>query len=287
MNYKHHIYKIYSTLFIVISTSCIALEILAQPEELTSSSEIGLLASYYQYGEPDVMNLRGGNGGVDYLGTWALNRSWFLRGDIILMVGKAKYDSYKTGSINGETNSYLDTRALCGRHLTFGESSVAPFVGLGYRYLYNDSRGISSNGANGYRRESNYLYAPIGLIHTMNLSEQSRLVTTIEFDSLLLGKQLSRTSDAGISYKDFTNTQKSGYGSRLSLMYQLDNWSIGPYLIYWHINNSDTVAAPGLRDCRSGDIGCNKSGKIFDPALLMFEPQNYTLEAGLKVSYKF
>jgi len=255
-----------------------ASEVLAQYDESTSSSEIGLTASYYRYEEPNFMNIKATNIGLDYIGTLALNDNWFIRGDFIFTAsGGTRYSSNGTGTMDNFPNCYVDIRPLFGRNLAFENSTLAPYMGLGYRYLYHDGRGTTSTGNPGYRRESNYLYLPVGFMHKMDLTEQSKLITTIEFDCLLLGKQISRESDINTLNSDITNTQKFGYGARLLCMYRFNNWAIGPFLTYWHIDNSEIVSAKVI-DKNNIPTGEN---------IYFIEPKNHTIEAGLKISYRF
>jgi len=58
--------------------------------------------------------------------------------------------------------------------------------------------------------------------------------------------------------------QKSGYGLRLSSMYRLDAWSVGPTLTYWNMDQSEV-----------GGV------------LPVYEPKNKTYELGLKGAYRF
>jgi hypothetical protein len=265
-------YKICLAFFIIINA--LTLEAFAYTNELTSS-EVGMTLSYYQYGEPGTMSLKGANIGVDYIGTLGISKHWFIRGDIIGTIGSAHYKSYETGSADGELTAYMDIRALFGSNIEFEKFTLAPYTGIAYRYLYNKGQGLTDTGYNAdVRRESNYLYIPIGLIHKFDLTEQAGLVTTIEFDSLILGRQITYLSDGGYPYKDITNKQNSGYGGRLSFMYQQNNWSVGPYVNYWRINDSDSVSAPN-----------KKNGSVVTS--LWHEPKNYTIEAGLKISYRF
>lgn len=235
-------------------------------------SDLGMMASYYRYEEPNFMQINAANVGMNYIGTLVFQNDWLLRGDVAGVLSTyAHYDSNRTGSADVPANWYVDIRALFGRNFGFENFMLTPYTGIGYRYLYNDLRGLSSTGAAGYRRESNYSYLPVGLEHKLDFSDQSRLVTNIEFDYLLAGKQISHLSDAGFLYSDVTNTQRSGYGARLSFMYQVKNLSMGPYVNYWHIKDSDTTSF----------IVLNRfifTGK---------EPKNYTVEAGLKLSVLF
>ena len=234
--------------------------------EAKVESEVGFAISYYQYQEPSLMSLKATNLGFSYIGKLIFQDSWFVCADLAATVSyNANYTSYGTGSSNNnEENWYTDIRSLFGRNFEFENFALSPYAGFGYRYLDNDSSGmVTSTGHIGYRRESNYYYLPIGIAHQIDLSSQSKLITNFEFDSLIVGKQISHLSNR------YTNTQKNGYGFRVSAMYQIDNLLIGPYLTYWCINISDIYYV----DTSKG-IG-------------LYEPKNNTIEAGLKFSYRF
>jgi hypothetical protein len=98
----------------------------------------------------------------------------------------------------------------------------------------------------------------------MKLENQARLSTTIEVSYLLRGEQNSRRSDAGL--QDIKNNQDKGFGWRLSTMYHVDAWSVGPYLHGWNIEDSDRVPC-GVWVCS--------------------EPKNTTTEFGIKAAYWF
>lgn len=273
MNFKS------KTAIFVASTIMLAPQAFA---DIKTESELGLATSYYRYQEPNFMSLRVINIGLNYIGTSVFQNDWFIRTDLAATVsGGVHYSSYDTGNMDGGKNWYTDIRALVGKNLTFENYALAPYVGFGYRYLYNDQRGISSTGNPGYRRASNYYYLPIGITHKLDLTSQSKLVINIEFDYFLRGKQRTYLSDFSriqvddVLYvwgRDITNKQKSGYGARFSTMYQIDNWSVGPYINYWHINASSMVFLP------TTDM------KYLIP---FCEPKNNTIEAGLKISVLF
>ncbi|MBU0744675.1 MAG: hypothetical protein KKE11_04840 [Gammaproteobacteria bacterium] len=259
--------KVFSIVFVVVS-SFISQSFATSPG-LESSNEIGVTLSGYKYqelkdGYNNFMSIKSLNVGMDYIGTLMLDSHWFMRGDAIgVLSGNANYASDGSGTIDNVPNWYIDVRGLFGRGFDFNNFTLAPYIGIGYRYLYNDLLG---GGAGGYTRESNYFYLPVGIMHEVNLSEQSKLITMLEFDYLISG-----TQDSG----GIENKQDSGYGARLGCMYQYNNWSVGPYLTYWHISDSNWKIA-GLVE---------KEGKLYQ--LLFQEPHNYTVEAGLKVSYRF
>jgi hypothetical protein len=145
--------------------------------------------------------------------------------------------------------------------------SLSPYLGLGYRLLYDDLRGYSSTGAAGYRRYSNYLYAPVGLTMRFDLGAGWIFAPTGEWDVFIQGKQKTMLSDASLGLNDVTNTQKHGSGYRAYLMLEKDHLAFGPWLHYWHIQDSD------VQPIGKGQLG--------------LEPENWTREAGIEFRYRF
>lgn len=144
--------------------SIIILASLSSTKEAFSrmENEIGVTTSYYKYEEPNLMNIKAINIGADYTATFLSNKSWFMRGNIIGAIStNAKYNSNGTGSKNDKTNWHADIRTLFGKNFEFENSTLAPYAGFGYRHLYNDGRGTTNTNHKGYRRESNYCYAPL------------------------------------------------------------------------------------------------------------------------------
>lgn len=234
-------------------------------------NEIGLSFGYYGYQEPGVMTLRGAKIGLELRTTRELVSGPFIRGDLRYAFGTVDYTSDGSGSADGLQDWYLEARGLIGKAIPFNHSVYALYTGLGYRHLFNDARGISSTGFAGYRRESTYFYLPIGVIHRSLLNDQARLVSTLEYDRLLSGKQVSRLNDAGLGYEDISNDQSRGYGLKLSVIYERDDWALGPYFYYWNIDQSDTSLL-------------YQNGV---PVGIGWEPKNDTVEFGLKASQQF
>lgn len=240
-----------------------------------TGKDIGLSISSYQYQEPGIMSLQGMKMGLDLHAVKVLEErdNLILRGDLRYALGTVDYTSTNTGSATGNPDWYIEARGLVGKDWAIKDAVISPYAGLGYRYLFHDGRGISCTISTcywGYRRESNYVYLPVGIIHRSALNDQARLESTLEYDHLLAGKQISRLSDGGQS--DVTNNQGSGYGLKLSVMYQKSNWSIGPYVDYWNIGQSDIV--PEYQNGVPTGWG-------------LVEPQNNTIEFGLKASQQF
>ena len=246
---------------------------LAQRADLATKTgnEVGVTASSYKYTEPGNMSIKATKIGFDYSGTYAIgsewpNRSagWFLRGDLRYATGKGDYSSGASGSLNDRPDWYYEVRGLVGKDFDFGDYTLSPYAGLGYRHLFNDLRGVSSTGARGYRREIDYTTLPVGVIHKMNLANQKQLLTTLEYSRLIRGQVDAKLSDALPATADVSLKQRNGYGLRLGAMVRFATWSVGPSLIWWRIKESDRANAG-----------------------IIFEPSNNTYEFGVKAVYHF
>lgn len=241
-----------------------------------TGSDIGLSLSSYKYREPDFMSLAGAKLGLDLRTTQVLQSQLYIRGDLRYAFGPVDYSG--SGSMSGLPDWYIEARGLVGKDWATTDAVFSPYIGLGYRYLANDLRGFSSTNAAGLRRESNYLYLTIGVTHRIALNDRARLATELEYDNLVSGKQVSRLSDAGLGYSDVTNSQNSGYGLKLSVMYEKNKWAIGPYMHYWNIDQSDWVP--------SYKYGIPELDKDGNP-LGWIEPKNNTVEFGVKARQQF
>ena len=259
-----------------IAISMLAMTTMVRAEsiflETQTGNDIGLSLSSYNYHEPGYMSLQGAKAGLDLhvIRVSKGDDALIFRGDLRLSGGTVDYSSTGTGSASGEPDWYIEARVLVGKDSAINEALISPYTGLGYRYLFNDGRGITSTGYAGYRRESNYIYLPVGIIHRIALKDEARLESTLEYDQLLAGKQVTSLSDLGAGYSDVTNNQSSGYGLKMSVMYQKDKWAIGPYVYYWNIGESDVVY-----EMQNGSL----TGLV--------EPANNTVEFGLKASQRF
>jgi len=264
-----------------------ALPALAQAADLATKTgnELGVSVSGYKYTEPGNMSIKATKIGFDYSGTYAIgsewpnhSKGWFVRGDLRYATGKGDYDSGASGSLNARPDWYYEVRGLLGKDFHFGDYTLSPYAGLGYRYLYNDLRGATSTGARGYRRESNYTTLPIGVIHKMGLANQAQLLTTVEYSYLIRGQQDSTFSDlvgfsGVVAAQDARTPQRHGYGLRLGMSYQVAQWSVGPFVHYWNIGVSDTALV---------------TRAVFGSVTLpVVEPANKTTEYGIRGVYRF
>jgi outer membrane protein with beta-barrel domain len=230
--------------------------------------EVGGQVSKYNYEEPDFMQLEGERIGV--IGAYSFTTPNLVYGRIDGRVsyGKLDYESVGTGTSSDVPDWIAEVRGVIGRDYRVGErTALSPYIGLGYRYLYNDLRGYSSTGAVGYRRYSEYWYVPIGLTMRMRTGAQWVFAPTVEYDAFIGGKQTSKLSDTGLGFNDATNRQDEGRGYRVYLMLEGERWAFGPWLHYWNIKDSDVVP-----------IGGGFGG---------LEPANWTREYGLELRYRF
>jgi len=187
----------------------------------------------------------------DFLYTAEVTRGW------------ASYSSNGTGSLDD-----IDYYKFRGEvYLAFKQKDFTPIIGLGYRWLYDDSGGlVSTTGHSGYDRQSQYIYIPMGAI--FNLNDKWKIKG--QFNYLLRGIQDSYLSDVA-GYTDAENRQTTGWGTDFTVDYKVDDkTSIYSFLRYWDIDASDTalVLVPG-------------------GASLVQEPANTTTEFGIGIAYKF
>jgi opacity protein-like surface antigen len=257
------------TLLVTIATTVSAQDAAAPNPLLTRRGwEIGGQVSTYKYEEPGLMNLEGERVGFVGAYNFTNHNRVYSRIDFRVSYGKLDYESFGTGTSSDIPDWIGEVRAVVGRDYLVGEGfALSPYLGFGYRYLYNDLRGYSSTGAVGYRRYSEYFYVPIGLTMRMRAGDQWVFAPTVEYDAFLGGNQKSKLSDTGLGFSDAYNDQDRGRGYRVYLMVEGRRWAFGPWLHYWKIKDSDIVP-----------IGFGFGG---------LEPENWTREYGLEFRYRF
>ena len=177
--------------------------------------------------------------------------------------GWVEYNSASTGTLDKDYYKFRG-EAYLGHRL----EDFTPIIGLGYRWLYDDSGGVtSSTGALGYDRESQYLYLPVGGIY----DPFDKLRVKGQFNYLLAGLQTSYLSDIA-GYSDVDNDQTSGWGVDFNIGYEVnDKTSIYSFGRYWDIDKSDVAT------------GTYANVLIFEA----YEPANTTTEIGIGFSRKF
>ena len=233
------------------------------------SWNIGLHLSHIKYVEPDIMKEEGYMYGV--IGSYTYHKDYMFRAQGRLSLGQVEYTG--SGTLDNINDFMVELRGLLGYDLISKTSVYTPYIGLGYRYLYDDLRGITSIGASGYRRKSNYYYSPIGLETLTTVNALWSITTILEYDYFWFGVQDSLLSDAGLGLGDVSNDQNYGYGFRGSVKFQKEaietNYEIEPYFIYWDIDDSEIELIPGS----GGSYG--------------YEPANNSTEYGIRVNTRY
>jgi len=236
------------------------------------SFDIGLEAFYKEYKEPDVMNEKGMMYGVGLAYTY--HDKVMFKASLLVAYGEVDYEN--SGKLDGIPNQHWELRGLLGYDFVIDPTCyITPYFGLGYRALRDDSSGmITTTGARGYNRESNYWYSPVGVSIIKVLPEGWTFAAEAEFDYLWYGKQYSDLSDANPLYPDVDNQQDQGYGIRgairIEKKFTYTSILFEPFIRYWHISQSDdTIFSAG--------------GTIYRG----YEPKNNTTEIGAKVGIKF
>ena len=197
----------------------------AEPLNLKTSNsfDYGVDISSYSYQEwvngRSFMKETGSRAGFSLGGTKVLSDSIFVRAETRFSFGELKYSG--SGTITGVPDYLSDTRAILEKNIDFSRRSLSPFIGVGYRTIWNDMRGTTSTGTVGYRRFSEYIYIPIGITHRTILEDSpARISATVEYDYFTGGTQKSYLSDVSATYATafgtVSNKQKNGYGHVLA-----------------------------------------------------------------------
>ena len=221
-----------------------------------TSFDIGPEIYSFKYDEPGFMEEEGAFYGVRLGYTF---RDWvpsspeeapsgggtMFRGEARFALGQVDYDGALTDdtplTIDNIDDFAFEGRLLLGSDWLGGEMLNNLYAGIGYRYLYDD---LSSH-PTGYRRESNYLYVPLGYRFDGSGQVGWSLGFGAEYDVFITGNQRSYFSDVGLT--DMDNRQNSGYGYRASVNLQYKSkdtiFVIEPFFRYWDIDKSETERA--------------------------------------------
>jgi len=258
--------------------------------------ELGTEISHITYREPHLMKETGVMYGV--VGSYTY-RGWLPPSPeemdkAMLKIegkgswGKVDYSSPISGTMENIPNWLLEFRGLLGYDFAVNTFTLTPYLGVGYRYLNDDSSGkVTSLDDLGYERESNYIYIPIGTEVTTPFNNWL-VGATLEYDIFCWGKQKSHLSDARLwdpiwgyyTFPDIENRQKKGYGIRGSIKFQKKgerlNFVIEPYIRYWNIKRSKVVTTSTISENGLWII----TGSFV-------EPKNNSTEAGCRLAVNF
>lgn len=254
--------------------------------------EIGWELFRFRYEEPDVMKDSGLMRGVYGLYTYRPGKEDLLCMKAINLYriegrhgwGQVDYEAVNAATLDNIDDWAVELRGILGKEYIDGSYNlgITIFSGFGYRYLNDNTSGrtstVGSTTYYGYQRESNYYYLPLGIEFSGQPNDGWSFMLHGEYDWLIYGLQKSHLSDGNqfISTKnsDIENPQHQGYGLRgsLKITKALDkaSFTFEPFVRYWNIADSEVVRA--FVDGAYGNY---------------IEPENNTVEAGLKLGVQF
>ena len=199
----------------------------------------GMSGGVNHYEEPNLMQLKGPELGIHTrVNHWANMPTAQFEADVLL--GKQKYTSAGSGSMNGVTNLETRWRALVP---LFGDTTTESgwLTGLALHTLWNDLRGTTTfqgTTYGGYQREAAQLWLP--------LRWSSGDMWEVDAGLLIYGRHTSKLSEVGSSYSDAVNTQRNGQYAQLAMKIKLqDGDLVKPFIRYTHLGDSNTVIVRG------------------------------------------
>jgi hypothetical protein len=269
----------------------------------------------YEYVEPGdtSISIHGPKFGGGYSGTMSLNRAqhWFLQANAQGVFGSATYDGWCSPDLitpdraspngyalgfgdpspcneSGDTDWYVEGRALVGKDFIGDKWGWAPDIGLGIRHLSNGTAGVA-----GFRTDD-YLYLPVGITARTIVSSHNALSFNLEYDHLLHGWQRTHDSQLGggdvpattiapaftiDGFSDISFDQRSGWALRASAKYQVTRqWSVEPQYIHWNVS-----ASPVNYETTTFTV----NGITARQQLGFYEPLNKTNEFVVKLGFRF
>ncbi len=245
--------------------------------------DLGIQFSHYDYEEPGLDHQTGNKIGFEGGGTYIFLPGYFVTADVRYAFGDNDYNGNASGSgtRNNLDDELWDVRGLIGADYVWQNTfAVSPYSGFGYRHLYNDARGVTSTGANGYQRYNDLYYIPLGVRPRVRVDSTDRIAAMLEYDYLIHGQQTSDFSDIAAGDPNITTQQNGGYGLRGELMWETGSWSAGPYFNYWNIQQSTSKT---FKD----SVGNLCNGTPGPETCVGTEPANNTTEFGIQARYHF
>ncbi len=243
----------------------------AQAKIAVHALEVGPTISTITYKEPGYMRESGTMAGIAGSYAYHNNVMFMIEGDF--SYGQMKYEGRLTNgtpiTINNIDDYLVEVRALGGYDFRLLETMfLTPYVGVGYRFL---SDKIGSAFVNGYDRESNYLYLPVGIMFTTELKNNWSLGTTLEYDIFLKGTQKSYLNDVDPGYNILKKQQHNGHGFRGSIKIEKGFFSAELFVKYWDIGASEQVVLT-----------------FYDQSVgYRLEPKNNSTQIGMKLCWRF
>jgi hypothetical protein len=250
--------------------------------------EVSTEFSQFKYEEPSLMQDTGDFNGLLVAYTSALPKDWAMRFEGRYSKGRIDYSSDESGSMKGITDVMMELRAIWQLRLSLlhDRYHYGPYVGLGYRYLNDDSSAQPTDfGAWGYERESNYYYLPVGGEVGFSPVKTMEFSLGAEYDFFVWGVQKTHLSDvpspfADSVFTDIENRQKSGFGIRVYLRGLVKTSTVDficePFFRYWSIKESEEA-----------DVYLRFNDGSEFPVFVGVEPKNHSREFGVRLGVRF
>jgi hypothetical protein len=184
-----------------------------------AGNEVSAGVASYTYREPAgdaPISIHGPKFVGEYTGTMTLSkrRHLFLQANVRGVFGGATYDGYCSPffiapnsdspngyeldlgdpspcSESGDSDWYVEGRALAGKDLIGQRWTISPYAGVGVRHLSNGTTGVA-----GFRTDD-YLSVPVGMTARTGVASNNPFSVTVEADPLLHGWQKTRDSSLG------------------------------------------------------------------------------------------
>ena len=233
---------------IILSLLCIAPVFAGTQEEQATNVEPGLPLGWqanvgielysFKYREPGLMEDTGLFYGVKGSAYYFTESPVFFGGDARFSLGEVDYDGQTWGgsplSFSGIDDWSFELRGVLGMGAQrTDDEMIKVYVGLGYRYLNDDSSPFPG----GYERESNYFYSPLGVDYTRQLSRKWSVGVSLEYDFFWSGLQRSHLYPGLLVVE---NDQKDGYGIRGAVrLIRERRLFLEAFVRYWDIDESD------------------------------------------------
>jgi len=218
---------------------------------------------YYRYSEPGFMNENSrlpaiSIGFRDESALRQPDEQRIFAGTLEASFGPIRYRG------SGERNSAF-YKFLAELYYPVYKDAYLVYAGLGYRMLFDNlGPGVTTTGAGGYDRLSQYVYIPIGVFSRQD--DGSGLKA--QFNLLARGRQKSFFTQIAGYGNDPENDQKTGYGLEFSYTTPDGGWEV--YARHWGIRNSSQTNVYRSDGTQSGTA---------------IEPENTTTEVGVRFAF--
>lgn len=269
---------LFIALFIAVFCSSAAFAVQPFPAVNNFSVGLGAGGSYYQEppGQVPQLTIDGKHYSLNLAYTNYHIDSFLLQLSQQFTMGPVDYQGYQgQGSISDASDTLFNTRLLSGYNIVQTKYvSVIPFLGVGYRNLHDDLHAGSINSVTQSHyplRVINYLYSPVGVFLITQMGPQAAIQMHFEYDIFWHGEVITNAFQVqGVPLPKVVNEQAQGYGLRASIEFLIPDqrrlFSVGPFVHYWNIHDSNTVTSEGIQ---------------------FVEPENSTMEVGAEASIIF